>query len=187
MPERRASLEGAAAGERLRIRELPPRPLVQVSAFHGHAGAAADALERSAGLRPPRDIGHVVERDDRTLLCVGPGRWWLVGGDDAVPELDPARAAVVDQSHGRVVLEVAGERVRDLLAKGTSIDLHPAALPAGRSAATALGPIAVVLHARADDRFEIHVARSYARALFDWLDDAALELDSGSGEAAAGS
>ena len=37
MPDARAALDGAMAGERLRIREIAPRPLIQISAFHGRA------------------------------------------------------------------------------------------------------------------------------------------------------
>jgi heterotetrameric sarcosine oxidase gamma subunit len=35
------------------------------------------------------------------------------------------RASVTDQSHGRVFFRIAGPCVRDVLAKGTPVDLHP--------------------------------------------------------------
>ncbi|HEX6141734.1 MAG TPA: sarcosine oxidase subunit gamma family protein [Geminicoccaceae bacterium] len=177
MAERRGALGGVRSGERIRIVELPGRTLVQVSAFHGRLGPAEDALEEALGLRPPGVVGQTSEDGDRRILCVGPGRWWMIGADPGHVQLDPALGAVVEQSHGRTVIEVRGTGVRDLLAKGTSIDLHPKSFPAGACAATALAQIAVVLEARADDRIEIHVPRSYARFLVEWLEDAALEFE----------
>ena len=177
MAERRSALRGIRSGERVRIVELPGRTLVHVLAFHGRRGAAEDTLEEAIGLRPPGVVGQTSEDGERRILCVGPGRWWVVEVEPARVQLDTALGAVVDQSHGRTVIEVQGAAVRELLAKGTSIDLHPKIFPAGACAATTLAQIAVVLESRADDRIEIHVPRSYTRALFDWLEDAALEFE----------
>ena len=34
-------------------------------------------------------------------------------------------ASVTDQSHGRVIIRIAGPKARAVLAKGTPVDLHP--------------------------------------------------------------
>jgi sarcosine oxidase subunit gamma len=47
-------------------------------------------------------------------------------------------AAIVDQSHGRTLLRVTGPRVRDALAKGLAIDLHPREFKTGYAAVTAV-------------------------------------------------
>lgn len=179
MPERRRALGGARSGARIRIAEAPGRALVQVSSFHGRIDAARTDLETSIGLRPPAAVGQISEAGDRRILSVGPGRWWLTGVEPESVVLDSTLGAVVDQSHARTVLEIEGPHVRDLLAKGCAIDLHPRSFSAGTCAATALAHMAVVLHARADDRIEIHVARSYAHSLLAWLEDAALEFETG--------
>ena len=40
-------------------------------------------------------------------------------------------ASLVDQSHGRTLLRVTGPHVRDALAKGVAVDLHPRAFKTG--------------------------------------------------------
>lgn len=46
------------------------------------------------------------------------------------------RAALVDQSDGRIIPELAGERVRDALAKGIPVDLDAGAYTLGSVAQT---------------------------------------------------
>ena len=45
-------------------------------------------------------------------------------------------ASVTDQSDGRVVLEISGPRVRDVLAKGVMLDLHERDFRPGATAVT---------------------------------------------------
>lgn len=178
MAEPARALVGPTTGRAIRIEEQPGRTILQVNAFHGRAAAVARALGSGTGLEPMTEVGGTVEGDGLAILTGGPGRFWLMGEGTTRVEVDPALALTVDQSHGRVVVAVAGERVRGVLAKGCRMDVHPAAFPAGRCAQTSLGPFAVLLHCREAERFEIHVARSYAESLREWLTDAALEFES---------
>ena len=68
--------------------------------------------------------------------------------------------------------------MRDVLAKGCSIDLHPGVFGGGRSAQTTLGQAGVVLLALsgAGDDYVVLVRSSFAGYLADWLLDAALEF-----------
>jgi sarcosine oxidase subunit gamma len=68
--------------------------------------------------------------------------------------------------------------VRDVLAKGCSIDLHPRVFGRGSSAQTTLGQAGVVLLALSDavDDVVVLVRSSFAGYLADWLLDAALEF-----------
>ena len=52
-------------------------------------------------------------------------------------------AAVADQSDARLVLRLSGPRVRDVLAKGVPVDLHPQAFKPGDVANTLVGYIGV--------------------------------------------
>jgi sarcosine oxidase subunit gamma len=167
-----------AVGRAIRIGEQRARTILQVSAFHGRTGAVTDALRSALGIEPVREVGKTATEGGLTLFTVGPGRVWVMGVHGSETGIDPEFAAIVDQSHGRAVLAVEGERIRDLLAKGCRIDLHPEVFAAGRCAQTLLGPFAVLLHCLAPTRFEIHVARSYAHSLHEWLQDAALEFES---------
>jgi len=85
-------------------------------------------------------------------------------------------ASLVDQSHGRTLLVLTGPRVRDALAKGVPIDLHPRAFRPGDAASTLIAHIPVHLW-QVDDRpsYEFAIARSLAQSFWQWLTAAAAE------------
>ena len=119
-------------------------------------------------------------------VWLGPDEWLLTSTAEAPGELEArVRAAVVplggsaaDVSAQRIGLRLTGARVRDVLAKGCSIDLHPRVFGRGRSAQTTLGQAGVVLLALSDrgDDHVVLVRSSFAGYLADWLLDAALEF-----------
>ena len=87
----------------------------------------------------------------------------------------------MDVSAQRIAIRLTGSRVRDLLAKGCAIDLHPRVFGRGRSAQSTLGLAAVVLLALGDggDDFLVLVRSSFAGYLAEWLLDAAVEYTGG--------
>ena len=125
----------------------------------------------------PADVGGAV--------WLGPDEWLLTSTAETPEELEArVRAAVVplggsaaDVSAQRITLRLRGTRVRDVLAKGCAIDLHPRVFGEGRSAQTTLGQAGVVLLALGDagDDYLVFVRSSFAGYLADWLLDAALE------------
>ena len=86
-------------------------------------------------------------------------------------------ASICDQSDSRIVLELAGPRVRDVLAKGVPIDLHPDRFRAGDVAVTLVGHVGVQLwcNSAAPD-YRLAVARSYFSSLWHWLAASAAEF-----------
>jgi len=121
-------------------------------------------------------------------VWLGPDEWLLTSTAEASEELEArVRAAVVplggsaaDVSAQRIILRLTGERVRDVLARGCSIDLHPRVFGSGKSAQTTLGQAGIVLLALSDagDDYLVFVRSSFAGYLADWLLDAALEFTS---------
>jgi sarcosine oxidase subunit gamma len=119
-------------------------------------------------------------------VWLGPDEWLLTSTTEAPEELEArVRAAVLplggsatDVSAQRIGLRLTGARVRDVLAKGCSIDLHPRAFGRGSSAQTPLGQAGVVLLGLSDagDDVVVLVRSSFAGYLADWLLDAALEF-----------
>jgi sarcosine oxidase subunit gamma len=119
-------------------------------------------------------------------VWLGPDEWLLSSTTEAPEDLEArVRAAVrplggsaTDVSAQRIGLRLTGGRVRDVLAKGCSIDLHPRVFGRGSSAQTALGQAGVVLLALSDagDDYLVLVRSSFAGYLADWLLDAALEF-----------
>ena len=85
--------------------------------------------------------------------------------------------SVVDVSAQRTTLRLRGEQVRDLLAGGCSLDLHPRVFGRGAAAQTLLGQAGVLLMALDDtgSHYQIVVRSSFAGYLTSWLLDAATE------------
>jgi sarcosine oxidase, subunit gamma len=90
----------------------------------------------------------------------------------------PLGGAAADVSAQRIGLRLTGPRVRDVLAKGCSIDLHPLVFRRGSSAQTMLGLAGIIVLALSDagDDYVVLVRSSFAGYLADWLLDAALEF-----------
>lgn len=89
----------------------------------------------------------------------------------------PSGGAAIDVSGQRVSLTLRGRHVRDVLAKGCALDLHPTVFRPGASAQTTVGLTAVVLLAGDDPgEFTVLVRQSFAGYLADWLVDAAEEF-----------
>lgn len=86
-------------------------------------------------------------------------------------------ASLTDQSDGRTVLRLSGPRVRDALAKGIPVDLHPRAFKPGDTAMTVVSYINIHLW-QVDDAptYDIAMFRSFAVAFWDWLAASAAEF-----------
>jgi sarcosine oxidase subunit gamma len=185
---RRSPLEGSLeAGRRgagppdqpgVTIAERRGLALVQAIARRGQEQAAAERL----GLDPAPGRASPVEAG--TALWLAPGAWLVVaeGRDDGalyrrLRERLQDLAAVVDQSHGRTVLRLAGARARGVLAKGCRLDLHPRVFRPGACAQTAIAQIGVLVH-QADERptYDLYVAAGYAVGFFEWLTSSAAEF-----------
>jgi sarcosine oxidase subunit gamma len=76
---------------------------------------------------------------------------------------------VSDQSHGRIVIRIAGPRARSVLAKGTPVDLHADEFPVGKSVVTQIAHVGVHLTRISADAFEISIFRGFAESFWEWL------------------
>jgi len=146
--------------------------------------ALAQAVAEAAGLTLPIEPNTVAEAGALAALWLGPDEWLIVGPPGREAELAPrlrgalgrVHAAVTDVSEARTTIAVAGPRARDLLAKGTPLDLHPRVFGPRACAQTGLAKVNVILR-RTDDRptFEIYLPKSFADHVWTWLEAAAEE------------
>lgn len=74
-----------------------------------------------------------------------------------------------DQSHGRIVIRIAGPRARSVLAKGTPVDLHADEFPVGKSAVTQIAHVGVHLTRTSVDVFDVSIFRGFAESFWEWL------------------
>jgi sarcosine oxidase subunit gamma len=119
-------------------------------------------------------------------LWLGPDEWLLVVPPaqlrEARTRLEPAlrgtHHAIVDVSHRTLALRLTGPGVREALAAGCPLDLHPGTFPPGAVARTLLGKIGITLHLHPDgSTFDLYVDRSLAEYAWLFLAEAARELN----------
>ena len=190
MPElrRRSPLEGALL-ESHQVPGPPEAPGVVIAERRGLALAQVlarprqeEAVTARLGFDPAP--GRASETPTGTALWLAPGTWMVVAQDvedgglySRLREELGDRAAVVDQSHGRAVLRLAGPRARDVLAKGCRLDLHPRVFKPGMCAQTVIAQIGVLLH-QVDEHptYDLYVFPGYALAFLEWLTSSAAEF-----------
>jgi methylglutamate dehydrogenase subunit D len=175
---------GAAnCGPGVLLSERAGLALAAVMARKGAGKALARRVRAVFGLDLPTTPRRAA-RGSLAFIWAGPGHWLAVteGGDgSSFEELlrhDLSNlASISDQSDGRAVVQIAGARARDALAKGVPIDLNPRVFTAGDAAVTTLGHIGVHLW-QLDEAptYEFTVFRSYAVAFWRWLIDSAAEF-----------
>lgn len=153
----------------------------------GPGGATAAAVLGIAAL--PTAPSTVVAGPHTTVHWFGPQEWLVTADEytDRSGEVLEAQLRAVVSEHGgaavdvsaqRTALRLRGAHARDLLAKGSSLDLHPRVFGPGSAAQTMLGLAGVVLiplDATGTD-YRILVRQSFARYLAEWLIDAAEEF-----------
>ncbi|GHD48763.1 hypothetical protein GCM10017083_20190 [Thalassobaculum fulvum] len=155
---------------------------VQLDARRGTAASLRAAVAGALGLALPGP-GRAASGGEVRALWLGPDRWMLLAEDTFALEAklraaaEPAGGVVVDQSHGRTILRLSGPAVREVLAKGTGVDLHPRAFAEDAVAQTGLFHLAVTLdRRRGTGTFDVHGMRGFAQSLFESLCEAAAEF-----------
>ena len=136
-------------------------------------------LDRDSSLAPME--GAV---NNGLFICAtGPQEYWIMGRKreaiDALGEIQvmvEEAASVFDQSEGRLVVHLAGERATDVLAKGTGLDLRGKVLPTMGATHTVVEHIGMLVAWQSDPRhYDICVPRSYASSFLAYLCEAAQE------------
>jgi len=158
--------------------------IASIASAKGKAADVKAALTAAYGVTPSDKLERVAG-DGIAFIWHGPDQWLAVAerganGRDLELELKPVLAgiaAVVDQSDGRAVVRVSGSRVRDVLAKGIAIDLHPSVFKANSAAITHAAHIGIVMW-QLDEQptYEIAMFRSFADSFGVWLTHSAAEF-----------
>lgn len=168
-------------------------PLANV-AVQGRFGADRGAPGVTFSVRHPLSIATVIARAGKGRAAAealagyqprwaGPEQYFVVAegrGEGALyRELKAALdgiASVSDQSHGRVIIRIEGPKARQVLAKGTPVDLHADEFPLGKSASTQMAHVGVHLTRVADDAFELSMFRGFSESFWEWITTQAEEF-----------
>ena len=141
-------------------------------------------VKRVLGVSLPRKANTVASAEDVRILWLGPDEWLIVTRPNRESEIIPALqgellkvfASVTDVSSAQTVIGIEGPKVRDTLAKGCPLDVHPRAFASGQCAQSRIAKADAIIH-QLDDTpsFDLIVRRSFAEYLWSWLADAAGE------------
>lgn len=178
----KAGHHGAAGGTGLSMAELSGFELVQVMARRGE-WSATEAASASAYGKPAPARPHAVEADGALLIWSGPDQFLVLSPRGEA--LEKARttfagiASLSEQSDGRSLLRLTGQRVRGMLAKVCSLDLDPEVFPVGAAAVTYIDHTSVNLWRSADVDgeavFHLLIFGTFAESLWHTLLDSGAE------------
>jgi methylglutamate dehydrogenase subunit D len=162
-------------------------PLADI-AIQGRFGADKGAPGVTLSVRHPVHIVSVIARKGKAKALAAALKDWRVqwAGFEQYYVLDTdysvvARklaglASCADQSHGRVIIRVEGPKVRQVLCKGTPVDLHDSEFAIGKSAVTQMAHVGVHLTRVSADAFELSVFRGFSESFWEWLTEQAEEF-----------
>ena len=164
------------------VSEIVGAGLATLTARKGQGSLLLEAVRFAFGCDLPATPKQVLGRGV-AFVWSGPDQWLAhtpaipAGGMEAyLRERLAAHASIVDQSHGRTLLRIGGPRLRDTLAKGVPVDLHPRAFQPGDAAATVVAHIPVHLwQIDAGPTFVFSIPRSLAQSFWHWLEASAAE------------
>ena len=173
---------GRAGATGLVIEERADLALASVISKRGKRFTLVNAVNTAFGVVLP-DGPRRATRGAVTFAGIGPDQWIASAeGSESAGFAAKVRArvgpfaAVSDQTDARLVLRVSGPRVRDMLAKGGPIDLHPKAFKPGDVACTVVGYINTQIDMLDEATWQLTAPRSMAGSFWSWLAASAAEF-----------
>ncbi|WP_309085809.1 sarcosine oxidase subunit gamma family protein [Chelativorans sp.] len=171
---------GPGAGPGVRLSEVTPPSIMEATAWPGRKGALAEAISAVTGLSLSARPNAGAVSAEASAFSIAPERFLVCGGAELPARLAAAitieTGTVVDLSHGRTALRIAGPRAEWVLSKLFAVDVAPAAFPVAEARATSHHEIFAQIQRTGPDQFDIFVFRSFARAFWTMLCDAAEEV-----------
>jgi sarcosine oxidase, subunit gamma len=166
----------APEGLSIDLREIKDRGMIDLR------GNASDkkfmaAAKKALGFELPKTPRTSVSWGDVKALWLSIDQWLILCPRAKAAELTAALTAelgsihslAVDVSDMRAVIRLEGEGVREVLLKGSSLDLRGDDYKPGAVRRMRYAEIAALLHVVEDTVFDLYVFRSYADYAWDFL------------------
>jgi sarcosine oxidase subunit gamma len=166
----------APTGLAISLREIPDRGMIDLRGFASDAKFMA-AAKGILGASLPKQPRTSVSWGDIKVLWLSTDQWLILcprtKTGALLAELRGALAGIhslaVDVSDMRAVIRMEGEGSREILMKGTSLDLLSPDYAPGTARRMRFAEIAALLHVVEEDIFDIYVFRSYAHYAWEFL------------------
>ena len=164
----------------LRISHRLCAGLVQITAWPKTTPAVGKSIEKITALALSGG-NNSPGNEDYIVMPTGPGRYLIEANKPGAEKLfqkkiPPAKGAVTDLDHGRVVIRISGEQAMWVLAKGIAIDFSILAFPVHTSRNTSHHDIGVTIRRVDEYTFDLFIFTSLSRSFWQWLDIAAKEV-----------
>jgi sarcosine oxidase subunit gamma len=166
--------------EHFRVAENTDRGLLRLQTFH-RTPDAVGSLSQRLGIRLPA-AGETVAEQGMRWFWSAPGEWVITAPAEA--ERDTARAlqekldglfvVLSVMTDSRVVLDISGESARNVLARGSTVDFHPASFGAGQCVNTRFAGVSVMIAQLEAGSFLLFADRSLGAYLRAWFDAASV-------------
>ena len=166
----------APQGVSINLREITDRGMIDLR------GSASDkkfmaAVKKVLGLDLPKTPRSSVSWGDVKVLWLSIDQWLILCSRGKANELTAALVAELGSIHSlavnvsdmRAVLRLEGEGVREVLLKGSSLDLLSDDYGPGTVRRMRFAEIAALLHVVENDVFDVYVFRSYADYAWEFL------------------
>lgn len=137
------------------LQEMMPQAITSVTAG---ATSRLDLFNKASGVAFPGP-GRSSGDDNARAVWMAPETCYFLGHAISMIE----GYALTDQSDGWVVLRLAGEDARDVLARLTPVDLRPDHFGLGQTARTLLGHMQASITRVDDNSYDLMVFRSMAQ------------------------
>lgn len=133
-------------------------------------------VARALAVELPVTVCSTQLAQDQKIIWVGPDDWFVMSKRHKADELEAAlraelagqHIAVTDVSSNYTLLHLSGSRVRELLAQGCPLDLHPRMFRSGQSAGSVFFKASVWLwQTRDEPGYEMLVRNSFREYV--WL------------------
>ena len=163
-------------GLSIELREIIERGMIDLRGLASDKKFMA-AAKKVLGLDLPKIPRTSNTWGDVKALWLSVDQWLILCAKSKIDELITAlreelgstHSLVVDVSDMRAVLRLEGEGVREVLLKGSSLDLLSDDYKAGTVRRMRFAEIAALLHVVEDTVFDVYVFRSYADYAWDFL------------------
>jgi sarcosine oxidase, subunit gamma len=168
----------------LNIRGNPGDPSY-VQAIHHATGVGLPLVPNTSSSAARISTATGRSSSGRTsILWLGPDEWLIVTTNECeIPleellrrDLSNTQFALTDVTCNNIMISLSGRRVRDVLAKGCSVDLRPQVFGAGSCAQTHVAKAgALIWQPDESAALNLFVRRSFSDYLLLWIQDAAQE------------
>ncbi|MFD2191642.1 sarcosine oxidase subunit gamma [Pistricoccus aurantiacus] len=169
--------------------QLEEKPFLGQLILRGGAIVLDEAVREVLGINlPGRPLGLVHdESGERSVQWMSPDEWLVVvpGGEEFDLEnrlrerLGDAHFAIVNVSGAQTLIELTGDKAREVLMKSVPYDVHPSNFPVGKAVSVVFAKSSAILRRPSEERYELVLRRSFADYCYRWLLDAGEEYGIG--------